>query len=516
MKFSKTKKFILVIVCLFLLCFFYHKSTTKIEKIDHEIVYNIYSKPSTIDPHQFKDMLSVMLMNEVYEGLLRLDEDGIFIPALASSFNISNDGLTYTFKLRKNAKYSDGTKVTADDVVNGFKRALSPKIAARHAEMLFPIKNAKKANAGEISLNEIGVTKLSENEIKIELERPVPYFNYVLTLPISFPVNKRFTEDISDIDKALYNGPYIIKKINDDEILLEKNKYYWDSKNVEINKVKFLAIKNFSVVENLIKNDELDLSSLDPFDFETKRKNNELRSYENGRLWFLGFNMQNELLNKVENRRAISHAIDRIKYTKDVKLDGSIPSKSVISSLLGDYRKNYPDKSYFEDNVKSDILKGKKLRLLTSNSTSEVKEANFIQEELRVKLGLNVEVLTVSYLERLALTRAGKYDIVLDTYGPKFNDPLTMLYRFNRNKPHYNGWDKEKYSSLISKIEIETDKKKRQKLINMAERILVDQAVIAPLYYSYENWFIRNKYGNVIIHPISNTIDIHKIKVKKQ
>lgn len=516
MKSNIIKIVFLIFSAIFLFLIFSYIKNPKIKEYDDTIVYNIYSKPSTIDPHQFRDMLSVELMNEIYEGLLREDENGNFIPALASSYKISDDGLTYTFKIRKNAKYSDGSSVTADDVVNGFIRALAPKTAARYAEMLFPIKNAEEFNANKVSSNEVGVKKISDDEVKLELSRAVPYFNYILTLPISYPVNEKFKDDIADIHKALYNGPYIIKQMNDDEILLEKNKYYWNKDDVQIKNVKFIAIKNFAVVENLIKNDELDLSSLDPYDFETKRKNNELLTYENGRTWFIGFNMENEILNKVENRIAISHAIDRKKYVNDIKYDGSIISKSIISKLLGDYRKNYPDDNYFEDNVKTDLLRGKKLRLLTSNSSSELKEANFLQEEFRVKLGLVVEVLTVNYLDKLALTRSGNYDMVLDTYGPKFNDPLTMLYRFNRNKPHFNAWNKEKYSNLIKQIEVEANKEKRQKLINEAERILIDEAVIVPLYYSSENWFIRNKYTNVIIHPISNTMDIHKIKIKEK
>ncbi|VWL85791.1 peptide ABC transporter substrate-binding protein [Oceanivirga miroungae] len=497
---------------MFLLVAYFKKPITK--EVDTTITYNIYTKPSTIDPHQFRDMLSVELMNEVYEGLLREDKDGNFIPALSSSYSISDDKLTYTFKIRKDAKYSDGSSVTADDVVNGFIRALDPHTAARYAEMLFPIVNAEEYNAGKVSAKEVGVKKIDENTVVLKLNRFVPYFNYILTLPISYPIADKFKDDIADINTALYNGPYLIKKMNDDEIILEKNKFYWNSNNVEIKNVKFAVVKNYAVVENLIKNDELDLTRLEPFDFETKRKNKELMTYQNGRAWFIGFNMENEILNKVENRLAISHAIDRNKYVKDVKDDGSVASKSIISTLLGDYRKNYPDKDFFEDNIKSDILKGKKLRLLTGNTTSEVKEANFLQEELRVKLGLIVEVLTVNYSDRLALTRLGNYDMVLDTYGPKFNDPLTMLYRFNRNKPHFNAWNKEKYSDLIKQIEVETNKEKRQKLINEAEHILIDEAVIVPLYYSTENWFIRNKYKNIIVHPISNTMDIHEIKVK--
>ncbi|WP_067143211.1 peptide ABC transporter substrate-binding protein [Oceanivirga salmonicida] len=510
--FKKRKNIILIILGLFIVLFpiFYTNLKNKMNKNNEIVTYNIYSKPNTIDPHQFRDMLAVQLMNTVYEGLLRQDENQNFIPALAKSFEEKSNILT--FEIREDAKYSDGTKVTIDDIINGFRRALNPKTAARYSEMLFPIKNAKKYNKGEATNDELGVQNVN-GKLVITLEKPTPYFKYVLTLPISFPVKEKFVDDIEDYTKALYNGPYIISSMNDDEIILTKNKYYWDNKNVQLNKVKFVALSDSFVIENLIKNEELDITSVDPIDIETKKKNNELFSYSNGRIWYLEFNLANEILNDKENRHIISESINRKKYIKDIREDDSIIAKSVISDLLGDYRKLHPDDTYLKDDIKSDKLKGKKIRLLTGNSTSEVKEANFLQEELRIKLGLEVEVLTVTFKDRLALTRSGDFDIVLNTYSPKHDDPLTILHRWYRpNKPSYNAWRKEEYINLIDKIENETDTKKRYEYINKAERILVDDAIIAPLFYSVENWFIRKNLKNIIVHPISNTMDIHKIK----
>ena len=210
---------------------------------------------------------------------------------------IQKNGNTLTFTIRKNLKWSDGSPLTIDDILFGFKRALNPKTASRFAELLYPIKNAKEYNEGKVSEDELGVKNVN-GKLVITLTKPTVYFEDILTLPISFPVKKGTTKDIGDFKTALYNGPYIIQKMDNSSILLKKNKYYWNSKNVYFSNVKLLFISDFSVLENLIKNDEVDLARVEPYDLESKKKNNELINYQNGRLWYLDFNLDNPILSK--------------------------------------------------------------------------------------------------------------------------------------------------------------------------------------------------------------------------
>ena len=471
------------------------------------LTYNLVSEPTTIDPHNFNELVSVQLMNNIYEGLLRIDEKGNYVPALAKSY--TENGTKLTFTLKDNLKWSDGSKLTIDDIIFGFKRALDKNTASHFAEYLFPIKNAKKFNAGLISEKELGIQNV-DGKLVITLEKPTPYFKDILTLPISFPVKKGITQDIGDYTKALYNGPYIIQKMDNSSIILKENKYYWNKKETKFKNVKLLFISDFGVLENLIKNSEVDLARVEPYDLNSKRKNNELLSYTNGRIWYLDFNLDNPILKNMKYRIAIRNSIDRQKYVDIIKEDGSKVAKSVISDILGNYRKEFPDNNYFKDNIKSNILAGKKLRLLTGNSSVEVKEANFIQEELRTKLKLDVVVTTVSFKDRLALTRSKDFDMVLNTYSPKFNDPISVLNRWYNKK--LNNWSQAKYDALIDEINEEQDTQKRYLLMNKAEKLLIDEAIIAPLYYSTENWYIRKGLSNIVIHPITNTMDLFRIK----
>lgn len=471
-------------------------------KTNETLTYNLVSEPSTIDPHHFNELVSTQVMNNVYEGLLRLDENQRYVPALAKSYK--QEGNKLIFELRDNLKWSDGSDLTIDDIIFSFRRALDPKTAARFADLLYPIKNAKEINEGKLDKSKLGVENIN-GKLVITLDKPTVYFKDILTLPISFPVKNGTNDDISDPKHAFFSGPYVIKSMDNSSIVLEKNKYYWNKKNVAYEKVKLIIVSDFSVVENLIKNGELDVSRVEPYNLKEKKDKGELINYQNGRVWYLDFNLDNEILKNKENRLVIRNSIDRQKYVDYIKEDGSIVAKSVVSNILSDFRIKFPDKDYFKDNIKSDLLKGKKIRLLTGNTSIEVKEANFIQEELRTKLGLNVEVTTVSFKDRLALTRQKNFDIVLNTYSPKVNDPISVLNRW------YNKGN-EVYDNMLDTANSEQNTTKRLELLAKAEKYLIDEAIIAPLYYSTENWYVKKTLKNVVVHPITNTMDLFRLK----
>ena len=432
------------------------------------VVFNLGSDYNTLDPHLFTEMIAVQVDSSIYEGLLRLDEKGNYTGGVAKSFKESGNKLI--FKLRDNAKWSNGQKIVANDFVFAFKRVLNPKVAAQFSEMLFPIKNAEK------------------------------------------------------LDDFLFNGPYKITKLQEEEILLEKNEDYWNVKNIKIPKIKYVISKDFRVVDDLIKNKEIDMSRVEPYSLSKYKKNKVLDTYFNGRVWYLDFNLSNKYLKNSKLRKAISIVIDRKKYVNEIKKDGSIVAKSIISNEISGYskkyRESYPDKDYFKDN---DIKTAKKLylealkelgvnrlrlRLLSGNSDPEVKEIQFIQEELRTKLGLETDVSTVPFKERLSKTRSGDYDIVLNTWSPKYDDALSYLDRWKKDDNlNMNVWSKAKYNALVTEISKIPSSKERDKKINEAERILIDENVISPLYFSVENHYRNPKIKDVVRRSVTGIAD---------
>ena len=226
-------------------------------KNDKPIVFNLGSDYNTLDPHLFTEMIAVQIDTSIYEGLLILDKDGNYTGGMAKSY--TENGNKLTFKIRDNAKWSDGSKVTANDFVFAFKRVLDPKVAAQYSEMLFPIKNAEAYYEGKVSEKELGVKALDDKTLEIELEQPTAYFKYILTLPITVPLKEEFYKTRGDKfaikqEDFLFNGPYVIKSLGEEEILLEKNKNYWNAKNIKITSIKYIKSKDFIIVDNLIKN----------------------------------------------------------------------------------------------------------------------------------------------------------------------------------------------------------------------------------------------------------------------
>lgn len=519
----KKKLLLLVgIIAIFSILFYYF--TNKKKSDSHApIVFNLGSDYNTLDPHLFTEMIAAQVDSTIYEGLLILDEKGNYTGGVAESF--TENGNKMIFKIRNNAKWSDGSKITANDFVFAFKRVLNPETAAQFSEMLFPVKNAEKYYEGKVSENELGIKAINDSILEIELEHPTPYFKYILTLPVAVPLKEEFYKSRKDkyaikLEDFLFNGPYRISSLKKEEILLEKNPYYWNVENIKISRIKYVITKDFKTVDDLIKNKELDMSRVENYNLKQYKKNGTLDTFLNGRVWYLDFNLDNSYLKNRKIRQAISLVIDRDKYVKEIKKDGSVVAKSVISSIIsgynGNYRKNYPDTYYFKD---GDVEKAKKLyeeglkelgvekinlRLLSGNSDPERLEIQFLQEELRVKLGLETEVTIVPFRERLTKTREGNYDIVLNTWSPKYDDSLSYLERWKKEDgKNEDIWSKRKYNLLVNEISSMGYAKERDKKINEAERILIDEAVISPLYFSVENHYRDSAIKGIIRRPIT-------------
>lgn len=494
------------------------------------ITYNIAIKPETFNPKLVRDVVSIQVNSMINEGLLHYDEDkNEYFGALADSF--IEDKNILKFKIKDNVYWSNGKKITIDDFIYGFKLALDKEVASQYADMLFSIKNSQKFNKGEIPFEEVGVYK--ENDyLVIELEKNIPYFKYILTLPISYPINKEFYDEYKDEygidkDKVLYSGQFKIKEMDDSKILLEKNKdYYSNLSNLE--NIKLIFINNFDVVDKLIKNGELDITRVEHKKLEDYKKENKIKTYYNGRIWYLEYNFNNLLANNLNFRKAINTLINRDEYVNEIKKDGSKVAKSLVSDIIYGYkdkfRNEYKDDNYFsyndiekskyyfelamkETNLTIDKINNMKLRFLIGNSEPEKIEGEYLQEQIRKVLGINLEVLSVPFKERLALTRAKDFFITLNTWSPKYSDISAVLVR----------WNKEEYANskkLFDRAMNEDDLLIRSQIFAEMEKDMIDNVLVSPLYFSIENWYMNPKIKNIKILPISNLLDFKEAKIK--
>ncbi|MCF7791244.1 MAG: peptide ABC transporter substrate-binding protein [Victivallales bacterium] len=494
---------------------------------ENTVIFNLQDTPKTIDPQLTTSTTGLQIDSICMEGLLRLGKKtGEIYPAGAKSWETGKNGKIWTFYLRKNAKWSNGDPVTANDYIFGLKRALSAQTGAQYAYMLFCIKNAEKYANGKIKdFNKIGIKALNKHTLQIILNRPVPYFEQILTFSITYPVNKTFYQKKRDkfgLNKKslLYNGPYIIKKwIPNGKIVFKKNPHYWNSENIKINTLSCPMIRNYNTAANMYLNSELDITNLSGDQLPMFKNRKCLRKIPDS-VWFLQFNTKNKYLRNTKIRRAIALAVNRTIFCKNIRKDGSIPAYSfVLPDINGgtvdgervSFRERY-SKPLFNENIKLarklfslglkelGIKKLPTIRLLTSNNSDSRRDGQYIQEELHKNLGINIQLNPNTLQSRLQKTDRMDYEIVYRNWLPDYNDPNNFLDIWISNGPNsHTGWKNERYDKLIEKAAKTIDNNKRMLLLHKAEKLLMEKMPVAPLFFRTNNWAVRPDIKNLVI-----------------
>lgn len=218
----------------------------------------------SLDTVKTTDGTSAHIMQNIFEGLYVLNDQDQPTPAIAKSFKRSEDGKKYTFDLRKDAKWSNGDNVTANDFIFAWKRAINPETASQYASMLFYVKNAKEINKGTMPLDALGVKAINNYTLEVELEQPVPYFLQLLALPIYLPQHESFLKEqgnnyVLEPSNLIYNGPFVLEKWkHEQEFQLKKNTTYWDRKKVKLDEINFHILKDTMTAVNLYEAGDLD------------------------------------------------------------------------------------------------------------------------------------------------------------------------------------------------------------------------------------------------------------------
>ena len=307
-----------------------------------------------LDPTLTTDSTSVIVTNNVFEGLYRLDENNQPTPGIAEDVEISEDGLTYTFKLR-DANWSDGSPITAEDFVYSWKRALNPETGAEYAYILQDLKNANKILAGEMSLDDLGAEAIDEKTLEVQLEAPAPYFLGLTGFPTYMPQKQEYVEEqgeefATSVDKTLYNGPYVLSEWQDNAgWVYKKNPEYWDAENVKMDTINVKVVKDVSTGVNLFESGEADYTLLSSEFVPQFEDSDEFKTRADARINFLRFNQKNEALQNVNIREALAKGFDKQSVTDVILTDGSQPANYIVAKDFtftedgADFREKYPD-----------------------------------------------------------------------------------------------------------------------------------------------------------------------------
>ncbi|MED3270570.1 peptide ABC transporter substrate-binding protein [Bacillus thuringiensis] len=488
----------------------------------------------TMDVSKSTDTLGSQILGNTMEGLYRLDKDNKPIPAVAESSTKSEDGKKYTFKLRKDAKWSNGDPVTAKDFVYGWQRLLDKNTAAEYAFIAFYIKNAEAINKGEKPLTDLGAKAVDDYTLEVELEKPVPYFLNLMAFPSYYPLNEKFVKEKGDkfgleADTTLYNGPFVMASWKHEQgWQLKRNDQYWDKKTVKLEEINYSVVKEVATKVNLYDTGSIDFTLLSG-EFVDKYKSNkeEYGEYSEASTFFLRLNQkrngQDTPLKSKKLREAIALSIDKKGLANVILNNGSKATDQLVPKGLatGPDGKDYQDT--FKNGLKYDPKKGaaaweaaKKelgkdqvtIELLSYDDGTAKKIADYFKDQIEKNLkGVTVNTKIQPFKQKLKLESAQDYEVSFAGWSPDYSDPMTFIDMFESKSPYNQmSYSNPKYDEMVAKAgnELLSDPKKRWETLGKAEKLFLEEdAGLIPLYQTGRAYVMKPNVKGIVKHNIS-------------
>lgn len=497
---------------------------------------------STQDPSLTTDSTSFQALLNTQEGLYRLDKKQKPQLALAKSAKLTDGGKTYTFVLR-NAKWSNGRAITANDFVYSYRRTLNPKTKSSMAFYLYQIVNAEAINAGKKPVSSLGVKALSKNKLQIKLVRPVSYFKLLLAFPLFFPENQQFIEKVGSkygtaAKYTISSGPFRLTKWtgSNKQFTLVKNQNYWDKKNVKLDKVNETISETSSTAYNLYQAGKLDETYLTGEQVKANKGKSTFYDRPASAIQRLELNRKKvKAFNNFNIRRALSLAIDRESLAK-VLSDGSVAAKGFVPSGMGNnpttgeafYKEAYVKEavSYNLKEAKKYLAKGYKelgikslnLNLTVSDTDSAKQVGEFLQSKLGELPGVKITVTTLPYTTLISRQSAGNYQLTIKNWQAILGDPINFLDVFEKDSSYNtSGFASSKYDQLLNEAENVYGNKpvQRWKRLVAAEKLLMNEQGTIPLIQTAKPQLVQSYVKNVSYNPLGIPYDFKLVYIKK-
>lgn len=482
---------------------------------NQQLVFNLGEDPETMDPTLNNSSGAGTMILNAFEGLMVLDENDQPVEGTAESMEVSEDGLVYTFKIREDAKWSDGEAVTADNFKYSWLRALNKETAAEYAYQLFYIKNAEKFYNGEATAEEVGINVIDEKTLEVTLETPTSYFPQLLAFTTYVPLR----EDIVSADPEgwatnpetyVSNGPFkLVQWDMKDQLVFEKNENYWDKDSVKLETLTFKLVTDETTAYSELKAGNFDMvnsvptNEIEPGIEEGLVKvSPKLGSYyfaiNVGKQDTLSEDVKEVLSNKLV-RQALNLAIDRQEIIDNVAKAEQVPAYSFVPQGITDENGNdFASKEYYDpSDMEGNIAKAKELLKeagyengngiptieLMYNSEGAHKDICQILQQNWAEIGINVELTNQEWAVFLNTRQQGDYQIARHGWIGDYVDPMTFLDLWTTDGGNNDtGFSNARYDELIAAAKVETDSEKRLEMLREAEDILMDEMPILPIY----------------------------------
>ncbi|MDW0118327.1 peptide ABC transporter substrate-binding protein [Sporosarcina thermotolerans] len=491
---------------------------------DQTLNVNVREEPPSLHPGSATDTTSGAVLNQVFEGLMRVNQQGEVEEAMAESYEMSEDGLTYTFKIRKDAKWSNGDPVVAGDFEYAWKWVLNPaNVDTDYAYQMYMIKGAEAAKEQGGSLDDIGITVKDDHTLVVELAQPTAYFIDLTAFHTFFPVNAKVVDGKSDwaqekTDNYVTNGPFLLDSWkHKDKIVLKKNPEYWDADTVTLETINMFMIMDENTAKQMYDKGELDwlgspTDSIPLAAISHYKKEGTLNISALAGTYYYAFNVEEAPFNNVNIRKAFAMAINRKGIVENITKAEQLPAMALVPPTI--FEENA--KGYFGDNdvneAKKLLKKGLKelglselptVKLSYNTSETHGAIAQAVQDMWKKNLGVSVELNNEEWGVYLDSMGAGNFQVGRMGWIADYNDAINFLEIFETvGGNNYTNWENKEYQALLKKSRTETDVAAREKILRDAEAIFMEELPLSPIYYYTNVWTNNDKVRNIEVSPL--------------
>ncbi|NGX58963.1 MAG: Oligopeptide-binding protein OppA [Chlamydiae bacterium] len=442
----------------------------------------------------------------LFEGLMRIGRNGEVEPAIAESYELSDDHMTYTFHLRP-SKWSNGEEITAYDFEYSWKKVIDPKTGSLGVQNFYPIKNAREILRGRKMIESVGIRALDEKTLEVRLSHPTPYFLEVTATSPFFPVNARVDQEnphwANQVGKDFVcNGPFSLERLRiEDEIVVKKNPKYWDAKNVHLPGIHIAIIKDASTQLNLFEKKQLEwlgdpLSKMPLDAIEAFRKEGKVHFFQTLGLYWFFLNTESFPFNNKKMRQAFAYAINRQLIIDHLLQKEETPAMGVLPHSLASQ-----ETPFFQDNDRERALalfqealdemgiQKEDLPEITINYNAapiHMRIATAMQEQWNQVFGLNIKMEQQEWKFHYDKLQKGNYQIGGVQWQSWLRDPIYIMQTFREKSDGVNmsRWENAEYKHLINLAERQADPTLRRTLFNKAETILMEEMPVIPVYFT--------------------------------
>ncbi|MBF7096461.1 peptide ABC transporter substrate-binding protein [Alkalibacter mobilis] len=489
---------------------------------------NNSSEPGSLDPALAQGTHESWVLDHVFEGLMKKSQTGEVVPGMAESYKMSDDGLTYTFKIRDDVKWSNGEPVTAHDFEYSWKRALDPETAAYYSYQFYYIKGGEAYNTGTGTVEDVGVKAIDDTTLEVVLENPAGFFLELTSFYCYFPVSKDVVEENPDWakDPSTYvsNGPFLLTEwVHNASITLSKNDEYYDADMIKLDGIEFSILDDENTAWQRYEGGEFDFLTPLPQTVVaqmTADNNPELVIGTDLATYYYNLNTEVKPFNNLKVRQALSMAIDRESIVVDVAQGGQASAEGVVPFGIpdetgADFRdasgnhvtydaaaaKTLLEEGLAEEGMTIEDMSN--VTLLYNTNEAHKKIAQAIQEMWRTALGVEINLENVDFQVKLDREKAGDYEISRAGWIGDYIDPLTFIDLWVTDGPYNDAnFSNAEYDAFVNTARNSTDQAERMEAMRNAEELLMGEMPVIPIYF-YTQPYAQKSYVTGVYKPVN-------------